>query len=295
VSGGGQDKWATWLLEGRDGGDPEQRAKSLEHLLPIRDRILENAGIRPGESVLDVGGGDGLIAFGALDRVGDAGKVILADISADLVAYTSRSADDLGVADRMSFVVARAEGLEPIRDRSVDVVTTRSVLIYVDDKAAAFRAFHRVLRPLGRFSIFEPINNYFPWDPTEFWGFDTTPVSDLVEKVWSHEGWGPDTDAADPMMNFSERDLVRSAEEAGFIDVHADLRVDVESDSWVLDWDRLMGTTPNPNASSVGDSIRGALTDAEATRLESHLRPLVDAGKGVLRSAFAYVWGSKRP
>ena len=65
-----EDKWAKWLLGGRDGGDPEQRAKALEHLLPIRDRVLENAKITSGEVVLDVGGGDGLIAFGASDRVG---------------------------------------------------------------------------------------------------------------------------------------------------------------------------------------------------------------------------------
>jgi arsenite methyltransferase len=294
VTADDRDKWAKWLLEGRDGGDPEQRAKALEHLIPIRGRVLENATIRPGESVLDVGGGDGLIAFGALDQVGDTGEVILADVSADLVTHASELAGDLGASERMSFVVARAEDLEPFEDLSVDVVTTRSVLIYVDDKAAAFRAFHRVLRPSGRFSIFEPINNYFPWDPTEFWGFDTTPVADLVEKVWAYQGWGPETDASDPMMNFSERDLVRLAEEAGFANIHADLRIDVEPGSWVLDWDRLMGTTPNPNAMSAGESIHGALTKPEAARLESHLRPLVDKGEGVIRSAYAYVWGSKR-
>jgi arsenite methyltransferase len=294
VNADDQDKWATWLLEGRDGGDPEQRAKSLEHLLPIRDRVLENARIADGDVVLDVGGGDGLIAFGALDRVGDTGSVLLTDISPDLVAHASRVADDLGESERMSLVVARAEGLEPIEDLSVDVVTTRSVLIYVEDKGAAFRAFHRVLRPGGRLSLFEPINNYFPWDPTEFWGFDATPVADLVEKVWAYEGWGPETDAADPMMNFNERDLIRFAEEAGFTEIHADLRIDVASGSWVLDWDRLMGTTPNPNAMSVGEAIDGALTASEAARLESHLRPLVDKGDGVIRSAFAYLWGSKR-
>jgi len=48
--------------------------------------------------------------------------------------------------------------LDPIQSESVDVATTRSVLIYVPDKRAAFAALHRVLRLGGRISLFEPIN-----------------------------------------------------------------------------------------------------------------------------------------
>src|SRR4051812_12710668 len=122
---GDPDKWAAWLLERRDGGDREQHAKALEHLLPIRDRVLNNAGIKLGETVLDVGGGDGLIAFGALERVGTTGAVMLSDISADLIAHAARVGEELGSGDRMSFLVARAEDLETVEDASVDVVTTR--------------------------------------------------------------------------------------------------------------------------------------------------------------------------
>jgi arsenite methyltransferase len=68
------------------------------------------------------------------------------------------------------------------------VVTTRSVLIDAQHKGAAFREFHRVLRPGGRVSIFEPINNCFPDDMDDFSGFDAHPVRDLVEKIWVSEG-----------------------------------------------------------------------------------------------------------
>jgi len=284
-----QDKWAAWLLHRRDGDDPEQRERTMAHLLPIRGRVLDNARIAPGDVVLDVGGGDGLIAFGALDLVGSSGKVILSDISSDLVAHARSLAEELGHQDRMSFVEAKAEDLAPIADHSVDVVTMRSVLIYVDDKAEAFREFHRVLKPGGRLSIFEPINNYFPDDPDECWGFDSRAVRDLVAKMWEYEGWVESSYATDPMMNFTEKDLVRYAEEAGFGEVRGDLRVDVAPGSWVVDWQRLCNFSPNPNAHTVGEVIQGALTEDEAARLERHLRPLVDAGKGILRSAFAYL------
>jgi SAM-dependent methyltransferase len=176
-----------------------------------------------------------------------------------------------------------------IADTSVDVITTRSVLIYVDDKAAAFEAFHRVLKPGGRVSLFEPINNYFPDSPDEYWGFDTRPVRDLVAKVWEFEGFVESSYASDPMMNFTEKDLVRYAEDAGFGEVHVELLVDIEPGTWVVDWERLLNTSPNPNARTTGEALRGALTDEELARFEEHVRPLVDAGLGTLRSAFAYV------
>jgi hypothetical protein len=70
-----RDRWAEWLLERRFGsGDPEQREKELVGLIPWRDRILKNAAVKQGETLLDVGAGDGLIAFGALDLVGENGQ-----------------------------------------------------------------------------------------------------------------------------------------------------------------------------------------------------------------------------
>lgn len=286
------DKWAAWVLHRRDGDDPEQRQKALEYLMPIRDRVLDNGRIRAGETLLDIGAGDGLIAFGALSRVEPGGHVIASDISRELVERTRSIAEELGVASRMTFVQAHAENLAAVPDASVDVLTTRSVLIYVADKAAAFHEFFRVLRPGGRISLFEPINSYFPDTPDEFWGFDAEPVRDLVQKIFAHEGWEGDQ-SGDPMMNFNTKDLVRNAEEVGFEEVHLQLFVEVARGSWVVDWERLLQTSPNPNAHTVAEAIDGALSLEEAERLERHIRPLADAGEGVTRSAYAYLASKK--
>jgi arsenite methyltransferase len=75
------DRWAEWVLTTRYGTDEAHRRRVLDYLRPIRDRVLKNASISAGDTLIDVGTGDGLIAFGAVPLVGAEGKVILSDVS----------------------------------------------------------------------------------------------------------------------------------------------------------------------------------------------------------------------
>jgi arsenite methyltransferase len=100
----------------------------------------------------------------------------------------------MGGLNRCRFLRVPAEELSPIEEAPVDVVTNRSMLIYVRAKDQAFREFHRMLRPGERVSIFEPINRYFADEPGSYWGFDTSEVLDLVEKI---EGTFQSSDQAD--------------------------------------------------------------------------------------------------
>ncbi|HEX6510314.1 MAG TPA: hypothetical protein VF221_22010, partial [Chloroflexota bacterium] len=84
------DIWARWLLEVRHGGDADCLQRTLDELAPVRDRVLDKASLGESDVVLDVGAGDGLIAFGALPRIGANGRVIFSDVSRDLLEHCAK-------------------------------------------------------------------------------------------------------------------------------------------------------------------------------------------------------------
>ena len=265
-------------------------------LIPVRDRVLRNAALSPGETLLDVGAGDGLVAFGALEPLGENGRVIFADVSQDLLDHSRTLATEADVAGRCEFLCAPATDLRALDDASVDAVTTRSVLIYVENKGRAFKEFRRVLKPGGRLSIFEPINSFHSPEPHDrFIGYDVGPVQDLARKVRAvyDRIQPPDTD---PMLSFDERDLLEHAEGAGFNEVHLTLEASIAPGNptgILAGWDSFVRRSGNPKIPTAGEAIAEALTPAEAQRFEAHLRPLVDRGERIQRHAFAYLWAVK--
>jgi len=284
-----RDRWHRWLLDVRHGGDPEYREQVLSALYPVRDEVLDRAALRPDDTLLDVGAGDGLIAFGALDRLGPGGRVIFSDVSSDLLDHSHEVAAEAGQLSRCEFVLAPADDLAAVRDSTVDVVTTRSVLIYVADKAAAFAEFRRVLRPGGRISLFEPINVLMQdCGSRQFFGYDVGAVAEIAAKV-SAEFAGIQPPGADPMLDFDDRDLVRLAEQAGFADVRLDLRVTVRKQRPASPWDRFLRQSGNPNLPPLAEMLEHALSPAELAAFTAHLRPLVESGLGEERKAVAYL------
>ena len=59
------DIWSKWQLERRFGGDMDRMQAMTDYLYPLRDKVLSHVRLAPGETLLDVDCGDGLIAFGA--------------------------------------------------------------------------------------------------------------------------------------------------------------------------------------------------------------------------------------
>ena len=281
------DIWAEWIRHRRTGGDPTYEREILAKLAEVRDCVLENVALGPGDELLDVGCGNGLIGFGALAR---GASVVFSDVSDELLADCRALAEQAEALDRCRFANARADDLRPVEDGSVDVVTTRSVLIYVEDKERAFSEFHRVLRQGGRISLFEPINRFGMAERRSTWGYELAGVDDLMEKVRTpFEAAQPETDA---MLDFDERDLLRLAEDAGFFPITLEYRAEVEPPE-PRAWEPFLHSSFNPKVPTLAEAMEQTLTVGERERLMSALRPAVEAGRGVWRMGHAYLWAVK--
>jgi ubiquinone/menaquinone biosynthesis C-methylase UbiE len=294
-----QDLWSQWLLKRRFGGDPQRIQAMLDRLDPIRDKILSRIQLDSGARLLDVGCGDGLIAFGALEKF-PASHAIFSDISDELLQQACALTQEMNVQDRCQFVHAAADDLSMFADGSLDAVTTRSVLIYVSAKQRAFDEFYRVLRGPdavagkagGVLSIFEPINRFAYPEPVErFDGYDVTPVVEIANKVKAiYESLQPL--ATDPMTNFDERDLITYAKNAGFTHIHLELQSTIEPPD-DASWEAFIRIAANPKVPTLAEAMPQALTPAEMEVFIHHLRPLVEAKQGQRWMALAYLWASK--
>lgn len=115
----------------------------------FRERLVELAGIEPGEAVLDVGCGTGTLALAAKRRVGPGGVVHGIDASPEMIARARRKAMKAG-ADAV-FQTAVVEAL-PYPDARFDVVLSTLMLHHLPRPARPqwAREIRRVLRPGGR-------------------------------------------------------------------------------------------------------------------------------------------------
>ena len=112
------------------------------------------SGVRAGAEVLDLAGGTGDIARLLHERVGDSGRVVLADINAAMLRRGRERLLDEGRVSGVAYAQVNAEAL-PFPDRSFDCVTIGFGLRNVTRKDRALAEMHRVLRPGGEALVLE--------------------------------------------------------------------------------------------------------------------------------------------
>ena len=123
---------------------------------PFALDLVNEAGLRPAERVLDVACGTGTIARLAAERVGPNGRVSALDVNAGMLSV----ARSLPSATPIKWYETAAESI-PLPDDSFDVIFCGLGLQFFADKAAALREMYRVLKPGGRVYISTPVPNAF--------------------------------------------------------------------------------------------------------------------------------------
>jgi ubiquinone/menaquinone biosynthesis C-methylase UbiE len=124
---------------------------------PLRRRymrpILDRVGIRPGDTVLEVGPGPGMFSLEAARRAGPAGRLVAVDIQPEMIARLEAKVRAAGVENIETHVASAYE--LPLPDASVDRAFLVTVLPEIPDQVRALREIHRVLTPGGTLSLTE--------------------------------------------------------------------------------------------------------------------------------------------
>jgi len=249
--------WAEWLIA---------NGQADEAVVAEVERVLEAAALRPGDTVLDVGSGLGLLTLAAHDRIGD-GWVIAVDPSVGALEELLRLAHEAN-ANGIMYLVGDAHVL-PLPDASIDAAVLRSVLVHVPDAGLVVRELGRVLRPGGRLSLREPLNRAGTYISN---AVDWSPLGDLGARVVA--SWD-EVAAADPLQRLDADALAASFAAAGFVDI--DAAVEDPGESWLVteeSVDARLDARGGPAQPSLRERWQGAFTAAEVDALVGHLKRL---------------------
>ena len=175
-----------------------------------RRRISATLGLKPGETVLDVGSGPGNQVSEMSSAVGAGGRVEGVDPAESAIAIASRRCSKLS---NVSFKIGDASQL-PFDDNTFDAVMSSQVFEYLEDVKGGLQEIYRVLRPKGRVLIHD----------TD-WGALLWKSSDPQRMARVMEAW--DRHLVDPYL---PQTLASKLRDVGFTDINVEPIVQLETE-----------------------------------------------------------------
>ena len=228
---------------------------------PLTEAMIERAGIREGQSVLDVAGGAGEPSLTIAERVGPNGSVTCTDAVAQMVEAAREEADRRGLKN-MQFQQCTADSL-PFPDNSFDVVVSRLGAMFFLDAVGAMREMLRVVKPGGSLTF------------AVWYKSDVNPFCYLVSGVMDHHVKAAEADPNAPnAFRFAEvGKLAGVMTEAGAIDVRDEIvSFDIEAPLSALEFWTMRSKTsdtlreklaklPAAEQSQIAEEVQQAVKD----------------------------------
>ena len=120
-----------------------------QQLKPAQDKLMEMANLQPGEKLIDIACGTGLVSFPAAEKLGPNGFVLATDISDEMVKICTETADREKYQQH-TIQKNGCRGIRMYRNEEYDVALCALGLMYVPDPIKALKEMYRVIKPGGR-------------------------------------------------------------------------------------------------------------------------------------------------
>ena len=114
-------------------------------------KVLDGAGLTPGQDVLEVGCGPGFFTVPAARIVGESGSVLALDVNLVAVEHVQQKIEEAGATNARA-IVANA-GRTDLSDQSFDLAFVFGLARPIGDMAAMWAELDRLLKPQGVLSI----------------------------------------------------------------------------------------------------------------------------------------------